>query len=295
MTDIDGDTVSWRELLAETEAALESMAHVEHPRLEAKWIIEDLVDDAGAGFSTALEQPARVRGVARLDSMVRRRRAGEPIQYVLGHWAFRSLDLLVDGRVLIPRPETEVVAGVALDELDRVSGDGTGTVVDLGTGSGAIGLSVAAERPGTRVVLTDTSDDALAVARANTAGLGTAGATVTIHAGSWFDALPAELRGRCDVVVSNPPYVPATARLPESVERWEPGSALRSGPDGLGDLIHLVDGAGPWFRPGGALVIELDPDQVDAVVARADLHGFATEVRPDNAGLDRVLVARAAS
>ena len=113
--------------------------------------------------------------------MLRRRIAGEPIQYVLGHWAFRGLDLMVDGRVLIPRPETETVVEVALRELDRLGGrDRPTTVVDLGTGSGAIALAVATERVRTRVWATDSSDEALQVARANLAGIGRSAARVQV-------------------------------------------------------------------------------------------------------------------
>src|SRR5690606_38267662 len=147
---------------------------------------------------------ATVRGAIHLDAMLARRERGEPLQYVMGRWGFRSLDLLVDDRVLIPRPETEVLAGLALDEVRRL---GAPIAVDLGTGSGAIALSLAAEQPGLEVWGTDASEDALAVARANLAGLGRAATRVRLVAGDWFAALPAELAGRIGVVVSNPPYV----------------------------------------------------------------------------------------
>ena len=145
--------------------------------------------------------------------MVARRAHGEPLQYVLGRWGFRTLDLLVDRRVLIPRPETEVVAGLAIDALAAL--DRPGVAVDLGTGSGAIALSLAAERwPHVEVWATDVSPDALAVARANLAGLGRRAAVVRLLEGTGSSALPGDLRGRVDVIVSNPPYVPADAPLP---------------------------------------------------------------------------------
>ena len=142
---------------------------------------------------------------ADLDAMVARHLAGEPLAYVLGHWSFRHLDLAVDRRVLIPRPETEVVAGVAL-ELARGLARPL-TVADLGTGSGAIGLALADELPldGVTVWLTDASADAIDVARANLAGLGRRGRNVRIAIGSWFDALPAGTT--LDLAVANPPYV----------------------------------------------------------------------------------------
>lgn len=289
--DLDG-TVSWRALLAETEALLERSGVSENPKTEAKWIIEEVTGTAGAEYLDALDGLATVRGVNHLDALVERRVAGEPIQYVLGHWAFRLLDLMVDQRVLIPRPETEVVAGLAMDELDRVRPQGGGIVVDLGTGSGAIGLSVAAERKPSRVLLTDVSNEALTVARANLAGLGLVARCVEITHGSWFDALPEDLLGHCDVIISNPPYVTTEEVLAPSVSEWEPSSALLAGRDGLDDLRLIVTGAAAWLRPGGALVLEMGTGQTSAVAALAEEHGFITEVHHDYAGHDRAVVAR---
>jgi release factor glutamine methyltransferase len=228
--------------------------------------------------------------------MVARRLSGEPLQYVLGRWAFRSLDLMVDGRVLIPRPETEVVAGLALVEVDRISavrGGGQVMVADLGTGSGAIGLSIAAERPVARVWCTDASTDALDVARANCAGLGRPARRVTMAEGPWFDALPPAMVRSFDVVVSNPPYVARDDDLPAEVAGWEPSVALLADGSGLADLEVLVDGAGAWLAPGGALVLEMAPDQTAAMADRARTVGYVdVGVHRDLAGRDRALVAR---
>lgn len=290
--DLDG-TVRWGALLKETEALLERSGHSDNPRIEAKWILEEASGAEGADFAAAMDGLATVRGVAQLDSMVERRTAGEPIQYVLGRWAFRTLDLMIDGRVLIPRPETEMVAGLALDELDRLRPDGGGTVLDLGTGSGAIGLAVAAERATvSRVLLTDASEEALVVARANLSGLGLAGRTVEIAHGSWFDAVPEEYLGECDVVVSNPPYIPTTEPLPASVEEWEPSSALLSGSDGMDDLRLILEQAPRWLRPGGALVLEMGSEQVVEVSSMAEALGLGVTTYADHAGLDRAVVAR---
>ena len=289
--DLDG-TVSWDALLRETEVVLERSGASENPKLEAKWIVEEVTGTSGAEFLDALNGLATVRGVDHLDALVARRSAGEPIEYVLGHWAFRSLDLMVDQRVLIPRPETEIVAGLALDELDRLRPDGGGTVVDLGTGSGAIGLSMAVERSVSRVLLTDASEDALVVARANLTGLGLAGRSVEISHGSWFDALPERFLGECDVIVSNPPYVRSDEDLPPSVAEWEPTSALVAGSDGLDDLRVIVAGASAWLRPQGALVLEMGTGQTAAVAAIAGDEGFEATVHHDYAGHDRAVVAR---
>ena len=285
-------TVAWREVLAETTARIDEAGL---PTVEARWIVEEAggldPTDKGSGLDDLVTE----RGMFRHDDLLRRRMAGEPLQYVFGHWSFRTLDLMVDQRVLIPRPETEAVVGHALDEFDRVAtgrSDGV-RVADLGTGSGAIGLSIAVERAVARVVCTDRSPDALAVARANLAGLGRPARRVTLEEGSWFDALPGELRGRLDLLVSNPPYVGAGELLPPEVVDWEPHAALVPGTEGTEDLDLLVDGAPAWLVPGGALVLELDPRQVDRLAQRAVAVGLVdVEARPDLGGRDRALVAR---
>jgi release factor glutamine methyltransferase len=226
--------------------------------------------------------------------MVERRESGEPLQYAVGRWGFRHLDLLVDHRVLIPRPETETVVGVALDELKSLGP--APTVVDLGTGSGAIALSVAREVPDAHVWATDVSADALAVARANLAGLGgRAAPRVRLVEGSWFRALPPLLRGHVHVIVSNPPYVSEAevADLPPEVARWEPMSALIAGPTGLEQIEQIVAEAPAWLTRPGALVVEIAPHQVDAAEALARDAGFVdVDVRPDLVGRPRALVGR---
>jgi release factor glutamine methyltransferase len=249
-----------------------------------------------------LDEVVTARAERLLSSMLERRLDGEPVQYVLGHWAFRTLDLLVDPRVLIPRPETEVVVEVALAELAWLRDRGLPpagrqpVVVDLGTGSGAIALSIAAEQACVEVWATDVSEDALAVAAANLAGLGTlaAGRVRFVH-GDWWGALPAELKGAVDLVVSNPPYVAEgeLAGLPAEVASWEPVGALVAGPSGLEALSAVLDEAPAWLAPGATLVAEIAPHQASAAQASAKAAGFAgVLVRPDLAGRQRVLVAR---
>lgn len=291
-------TVTWAELRAETIDRLRE-GGVAGAEQEARWLTEEASGLDGTAWVMGSADPATQRTVAHLDAMIERRLAGEPIQYVLGHWSFRRLDLLCDPRVLIPRPETEQVVDAALDELDRVllarHGDHRPVVLDLGTGSGAIALSVAAERNGTDVWAVDTSDDALAVARANVGGLGMAGARVRLLAGSWYDPLPDELAGTVDVVVTNPPYIADDEVLDPSVARWEPNAALRSGPRGLECYEVIVAGAGRWLADDGVLVAEIGATQGPAVAALARAAGFAAvEVRPDHAELDRIVIARRA-
>ena len=278
----------WRQLRDESLHRLRA-AGVEDPEQEVRWIVERASGRSPSEQVLSLDEPVTEREVRHVDQMVARRAGGEPLQYVLGRWAFRTLDLYVDRRVLIPRPETEVVAGLAIDALPA-----DGVFVDLGTGSGAIALSAAAERwPAIEVWATDRSSDALAVARANLAALGRRAAVVRLVEGDWYAALPAELRGRVDVLVSNPPYVAADDPLPAAVADWEPRAALVPGPTGLEAIERIVAEAPDWLAPDGTLVVEIGETQGDAVLAFAAQAGFAeAEVAPDLAGRDRALVAR---
>jgi release factor glutamine methyltransferase len=264
------------------------------PGAEVRRIVEHVtgVDDGAA--VTVLDDEAPERQADRFDALVARRSAGEPLQYVLGSWGFRGLDLLVDRRVLIPRPETEWVVEQALGLLPAGSDAGSQVVVDLGTGSGAIALSIAQERfPHVRVVATDVSDDALDVARANLAGLGRRAAAVELHLGSWWDAVPPELRGGLDLVVSNPPYIGADEALPPEVADWEPRGALVPGDAGTEDLEVILAGAADWLRPGSWVVCEIGEAQGAAVAAIAAAAGLVdVAVRPDLSGRDRMVVAR---
>jgi release factor glutamine methyltransferase len=296
---------SWRELRAEVARRLAD-AGFEHADAEARWLTEEASGYDGAEWLTIAATEPHDRPRAHLERMVERRLSGAPLQYVLGSWAFRGLTLMVDERVLIPRPETEVVVEVALEEAVRLGyrrgprpmfePATRGIVADLGTGSGAIALALEAELPEADVWATDASDDALAVARANVAG---AGATrVRLAAGVWFDALPSELRGRVDVIVSNPPYIAQheVDDLPADVVAFEPWSALISGPDGTEDLAHIIEHAPEWLSPRGVLVCEIAPHQADAVLDLARRAGFVSvDVRPDLTGRLRVLVARRSS
>jgi release factor glutamine methyltransferase len=281
------DAVTWRTLLNETIEVLGE-------RPQARWICETACGLDGDEFLAELDEPATERMVAQLDAMVARYRAGEPLAYVMGHWSFRTIELMVDRRVLIPRPETEVVAGRALELARGVAGQRR--VVDLGTGSGAIGLSLAAELPimGTEVWLTDYSTDAVDVARANAIGLGRAAANVRVVHGSWFDALPVDVRGEIDVVVSNPPYIAdGDAEVAESVLEYEPHSALFAGDDGLDDVRTIARDARDWLRSGGWLVMEIGYQQGDAVKALLEGFGYLNvAIANDLTGRPRIAEAR---
>lgn len=282
------DASTWREVLADTTAAL-------NDGREARFVCEHAAGLTATEFSVALDDAVAERMGLHVQAMVRRRLGGEPLQYVLGRWAFRHLDLLVDRRVLIPRPETELLVETALGFARGCAP--TRTVVDLGTGSGAIGLSMAHELPlaGTVVWLTDASEDALDVARANLAGIGRAGSNVRVVHGDWYDALPDSLRGAIDVIVSNPPYVAdGDLEVEDVVRTYEPHDALFAGSDGLDDLRIIIAGAGEWLRPGGTVLIEIGHRLGDAVLELMRIAGLReAEIQRDLAGRDRFAVARA--
>jgi len=271
------------------EAAGEEFASV-----DARRIVEEASGAEPGEFALTLERPATKRGVAHFDAMLERRLAGEPLQYVLGRWGFRTLDLAVDARVLIPRPETETVAELALEELRRSSADGhTPMAADLGTGSGCIGLSLAAEHKTVHVICTDQSPQAVAAARANAAGLGRPATRVEVRQGDWFEALPELHKGYFDLIVSNPPYVADDEPLPTVVAEWEPSAALFAGPTGLEDAAVIIEGARDWLRSGGALVLELGETQLEKAADMAKSAGYVeVEIHRDLADRDRALVAR---
>jgi release factor glutamine methyltransferase len=271
-------------------------------RHEARFIVEEVLGSL-RGDGEGVVSPVDVETVRVLAA---RRRAGEPLQYVLGHWAFRALDLLVDRRVLIPRPETEQVVEVALGELAR-AGLAALTVVDAGTGSGAIALSLATElaprHPGASVWGTDASPEALAVARANVDRVrrqhGGPVLPVEFVEGNWLDPLPPRLRGAVDLVVSNPPYVSRRewSDLPGEV-RCEPVAALvacdgSDGTPGLRDVEAVLAGSWTWLARPGAVVIELAPQQADAAALMARGMGYQdVRVAVDLARRPRALVGR---
>lgn len=317
-----GGTVTWRKLQGDTAGKLRR-GGIERPEVEARWIIEETSGLIGSDLHLGFDTAATERGVTRLDRLVARRLTGEPLQYVLGHWSFRSLELLVDPRVLIPRPETEQVAQVALDELDALiaagvtagsadaADDAHGTaheqpaepgstpttgralVADLGTGSGALALAIATERPGVDVWAVERDPDAARVARMNLAGVGRPGRRVRIVEGSWFEPLPRQMRGRLDLVVSNPPYVGVEEALPPDVADWEPVGALIGGPTGTEAIVEILTTSLDWLAPHGVIVVEIGETQGSAVHQIARSVGFVeVGVRRDYGGRDRILVAR---
>ncbi len=277
---------SWRELWWQAAERLgdERVARV---------LVEEASGLPAAQLLGASGTPAPPAGSGRLQLLLARLEQGEPLQYVVGHWGFRTLDLAVGRAVLIPRPETEFVVELALAELDRLDGR---RVADLGTGSGAIALAIAAERPHVEVLATDRSRAALTVARSNLERLaGDVQGRVQLLEGDWYGALEPSAAGTLDMVVANPPYVAERewAGLDPVVRDHEPRGALVAGPAGPAAIAVVVAGAPAWLRPAGALVVEIAPDQRGEVLELAATAGFAdADVIADLAGRDRALVAR---
>jgi release factor glutamine methyltransferase len=308
--DLTGTDLIWTDLtwIGLRRAAAQQLAGgaSTNPGQEARWIVEEVSGLRGAALVDIEREGATDAAARRVEVMVARRLDGEPLQYVLGSWSFRGIDLFVDPRVLIPRPETELTVQLALDEAVRLGArqgrraawsgtDSSFVVADLGTGSGAIAIVLATELPDAEVWATDVSSDALAVTRANLAGAGSVATNVRVAEGDWFAAIPDDRRGRLQVVVSNPPYV-AEAEVHElapEVGDHEPRGALVSGATGLESIARIVADAPLWLGPSGAVVIELDPRRAEAAVELALGAGFGeARVERDPAGRARVLVAR---
>ncbi|WP_447938789.1 peptide chain release factor N(5)-glutamine methyltransferase [Pseudoxanthomonas mexicana] len=220
------------------------------------------------------------------EALLARRIAGEPVAYLVGHRGFWTFDLQVSPATLIPRPETERLVELA---LERLPADRPLRIADLGTGTGAIALSLASERPQAHVIATDFSADALAVARAN--GVSNAVANVEFRHGSWWAPLQGE---RFHLVASNPPYIAdGDAHLVQGDLRFEPPTALSSGADGLEAIREIVGDASTHLMPGGWLLLEHGWDQGAAIRALMTAAGFvdvATET--DLEQRDRVTLGR---
>jgi release factor glutamine methyltransferase len=264
----------------------------ENPRLEAELLLAGVLGVRRLDLYLQHDRPLSPEELERYRSAVRRRLKHEPLQYVLGTAAFRQLELAVDPRVLIPRPETEVLAGLVLAwAAARAAWPGRKRVLDVGTGSGAIALSLAAEGDFDDIVATDVSPDALAVASANAARCGLA-ARVEFRQGAFFDAVAGE---RFAVVVSNPPYVADSDRptLAPEVRDHEPALALYGGAGGLDILARLIAEAAGYLEPGGLLALEMGLGQHDAVLALLEEAGAwaACRVELDLTGRPRFALA----
>lgn len=265
-------------------AAIDALAAVgvDTPRLDAEIMLAEISGHGRADLIARPELTLEPAAARTFSEAVRRRLRREPVAYILGQKGFRHIELEVDPRVLIPRPETEMLVELALETSPR-------TVLEIGTGSGAVALAVADELPGCEVVATDVSDGALAVARANAARLRLE-ERVQFVAGS-IPPGPAEF----DLILANLPYVPDGDRLAPEVAQWEPAEALFGGADGTEVIRDVLAAAAGERIAAPAIGLEIGQGQGEAVRGLLAAAGYPeTEVRPDLAGIGRVALGRKA-
>lgn len=265
---------------------------VPKPRLNAERLLSHCTGRSRVELYAYPERPLRREEKRAFVRAVVRRSRREPLQYITGTTVFRYLELTVDGRVLIPRPETEMVVERALALLRERGGHPL--VVDVGTGSGCIALSLAREYPAAVVHATDLDPRALSAARGNARRLGMEG-LVRFHLGDCLSALPGDLQGKVDLVVSNPPYIREKdfRALPPEVRDYEPRSALVAGPRGTEVHERLLRQAYRWLAPGGWLLMEGGEDQVEGLAELARALGYVeVKVREDLNGRPRMVEGR---
>ena len=269
----------------------------EHPRLSTEWLLCNATGLTRVELYMNFDRPLMPDERAIMREGVRRRAAGEPLQYVTGEMPFRHIVLRCEKGVLIPRPETEILVDVALESLKN-RGDACGgapLVLEIGTGTGCIALSLASEHEGTRVIATDLSPAAVKLATRNRDALNLAGVVEVVEC-DLADGVPDVLMGRFDLLVSNPPYIPSDILahdVPSEVKDHEPELALDGGDDGLDVFRRILELAPRALAPGGALCVELFEDNVDmaADLVRAEPGWASAEVREDLTHRPRVLVA----
>jgi release factor glutamine methyltransferase len=266
-----------RGLLGDVERRL-SAAGVETPRVDAELLLAHILGTTRSALRADASHELTEAKRAELERLIARREAREPLAYVLGEWGFRRLMLKVDARVLVPRPETEIVVDRCLALMRGIERP---RILDVGTGSGAIALALADELSGARVSAIDVSMDAVTLARVNAERLGLG---VDFELRDLFDGLPA---GPWDLVVSNPPYVrpDEIGTLAPEVREWEPRVALV----GEGATEAIAEHASSILRPGGALVLETAEDDAERVAGLLEDLGYRNVlVTPDLCGRKRV-------
>ncbi len=260
-------------------------------RLDAEHLLADTLGVPRLELYLQHDRPLEASELVAFKPRLLRRARREPLQYILGRAAFREMDLAVDPRVLVPRPETELLAGEVLAWAADRAAAGL-RALDIGTGCGALALALATEGGFASVVATDISRDALAVASLNGEQYHD-GAPVEFRAGSLYDPLGRD--ERFDVIVSNPPYISSTEMedLEPEVRDWEPRRALEAGADGMRVLAPLIAGAPRHLAPGGLLALEVGPGQAPSAERRIEDTGAFARVRilPDLAGRERMVLA----
>jgi len=255
------------------------------PRLDAELLLAHALGKSRSYLHTWPERELEAEPLERYQAMLMRRQAGEPVAYILGQQGFWSLELEVASHTLIPRPDTELLVETILALLPATPA----ALLDLGTGTGAIALALASERPAWRLTGVDRVPEAVALAERNRVRLKLANASFI--ASHWFSALAGQ---RYQLIVSNPPYIAADDRhLGEGDVRFEPSSALVAGADGLDDIRLIIQQAPDYLQAGGWLLLEHGFDQAAAVRELLSARGFSTvESRRDLGGHERISLGR---
>lgn len=264
----------------------------ERPRLSAEWLLCFVTGLSRVEVYTNFDRPLTPAELAVMHEAVARRGRGEPLQYVTGEMPFRHIVMRCEEGVLIPRPETEVLVDACLEALGGVADP---RVLEIGTGTGCIALSIATECPGARVIATDISPRAVALATRNRDALDLAG-VVDVVGCDLASGVPEALNGTFDLFVSNPPYIPTAVLehdVPPEVKDHEPHLALDGGADGLDVFRRILEIAPTMLRQGGTMALELSEDNVHAAAeaCRASAGWGHVEVREDLTHRPRVLVA----
>ena len=270
----------------------------EHPRLSAEWLLAAVTGMSRVELYVNFDKPLEASELSAMHVAIELRAAGEPLQYVTGEMPFRHIVLRCERGVLIPRPETEVLVEAALEGVDEARGGGREgvRVLEVGTGTGCVALSIASERPGTHVTATDLSERAVALARRNREALGLE-ESVDIVECDLASGVEPGLMGTFSVLVSNPPYIPTRVlreEVPAEVANYEPELALDGGEDGLDVFRRLLELAPVALAPGGMLAVELFEGSIGdaATLVRSRSGWRSVEVREDLTHRPRVLVAR---
>jgi release factor glutamine methyltransferase len=283
------------DLLNETVRRLEA-AGIESARLQAELLLAFVLEVTREGLYVDFAEPVTGETPGRLETLVRRRIDGEPLQHILGRQEFWSIPFRVGPQVLIPRPETELLVEEALKLLAGATPARPSRVLDLGSGSGAIAVALAREVPSVSVVASDLSPEAMVLARENAREMGVLDRVCFVVADLFSAFRSGRPDGCFDFILSNPPYIPRPEleRLSREVADFEPRLALDGGEDGLDLYRRLLSEAGAYVKPGGWILVEVGQGQAGTVAAMMEgMAGFGRpEILPDLAGIDRVVKIR---
>jgi len=269
---------------------------IESPRLNAELLLARSLNLGREEFYTHLHDPLKEREKETLEKMIRRRVSGEPLQYILEHQEFWSIDVKVDSRVLIPRPETELLVEQSLSILSENSLRGTPSVLEIGTGSGAVAIALAKEAKNIFLVATDISRDALVLAKENAESAGVQHQIKFVNGDLFGPLCPSKERKPFDLILSNPPYIVRheIGSLAKEVRDYEPTIALDGGEDGLESYRRIVTGAPFYLREGGWLLLEMGQGQSKKVAEQIETSGafLKPQILPDLSGIERVVKAQ---